>query len=325
MREKNKKDIGGYFELEKFKSQEYYTNYLDFSSGRNSFLYIIKKRNIQTIYMPYYLCDSVFKMLKDYNITIIYYHIDSNFLPMIEQKVENAYVYIVNYFGLLIDDVLLKLKEKYHYVIFDYTHSFYRRPIENVDTIYNCRKYFGVPDGSYLATDLLKDEKYYIGKSFDRIEHLFGRYEQGANEYYDSFKQSELSFEKENLVYMSKLTHNLLGAVDYKKVKKIRSENFKYLNRKIGKYNLLFNKLHDNMDFMYPFMIECAEDLREILIENHIYTPTLWPNLLKKNNNSLEYYYASHIIFLPIDQRYNFNDMDIIINVIMTFIKSDKE
>lgn len=38
---------------------------------------------------------------------------------------------------------------------------------------------------------------------------------------------------------MSKLTYNILGAIDYERVRRIRNENYAYLERKLGKQNKL--------------------------------------------------------------------------------------
>ena len=323
MRKKNKKDIGGYFELENFISHELYSNYIGFSSGRNCLLYVIRKRKINKIFLPYYLCDSVTNLLINENVEIVYYHVDENFIPVIEKEIDDgSYIYIVNYFGIISDSDLLQLKKKYKRVIFDFTHCFFKKAFLDVDTIYNCRKYFGVPDGAYLSTNLDKDDKYSLGHSSNRFKHLVGRYENNANDFYDDFRQSELTFEEEDLVYMSELTHNLLGAINYVNVKKVRRANFKYLHLKLKDYNLLSDKLNDDMDFMYPFMIEEALELRKILICNHIYVPILWPNVLDNSCiNSLEKKYVSNILFLPIDQRYNENDMKLIVTIILSYMK----
>ena len=323
MKEKNKKDIGGYFELENFISHELYSNYIGFSSGRNCLLYIIKERQINKILLPYYLCDSVTNLLINENVEILYYHVDENFIPVIENEIDDScYVYIVNYFGILNDSNLLQLKKKYKHVIFDFTHCFFKKAFQNVDTIYNCRKYFGVPDGAYLSTDLDKVDKYGLGYSSNRFSHLIGRYENTASDFYNDFQQSESTFEEEDLVYMSKLTRNLLGAINYDNVKNVRRTNFKYLHLKLKDYNLLSDKLNDDMDFMYPFMIENAMELRKILIDNHIYVPVLWPNVLENSCiNSLEKQFVSNILFLPIDQRYDENDMDLVVTIILNYIK----
>ena len=58
------REIGGYFELEHLISNEYHKNLLTLNSGRNSLIYILKSKKIEKIYIPYYLCDSIYNSLK---------------------------------------------------------------------------------------------------------------------------------------------------------------------------------------------------------------------------------------------------------------------
>lgn len=57
--------------------------------------------------------------------------------------------------------------------------------------------------------------------------------------------------------------------------------------------------------------------LRQRLIANRIYVATYWPNLAKLNYDTLEECLAKKIIALPIDQRYNKEDMKRIIESII--------
>ena len=52
---------------------------------------------------------------------------------------------------------------------------------------------------------------------------------------------------------MSKLTHNILGAIDYKNICKIRNNNYNYLKEKLDKFNKIETK-DINGPFAYPFI-----------------------------------------------------------------------
>lgn len=321
------KEIGGYFEFENLIKKEYHHNLLSFSSARNCLIYLIKKRNIKKIFLPYYLCDVIKNACYKNQIEVIFYNIDEDFYPMVDEKEINAdsYLYIVNYYGIFNKKEIISFKEKYKYIILDNTHSFFQKSIIGVDTIYNCRKYFGVPDGAYLATDLEKDEFIETGKSFERFSHLIGRYERSAGEFYAEFKKADATFDDEELFYMSKFTKNLMGAIDYKFVKKRRNENYRYLCDILKEYNE-FKLDGKNIDFMYPFLIKDAKNLREELIRNKIFVPILWPNVLEDClEESVEYKYANNILPLPIDQRYDIDDMKVIVKLIKKFMDKGSE
>jgi hypothetical protein len=136
----NMKEIGGYFGLDQLVNNEYYKNLLSLNTGRNALLYLFKMKNIQKLYIPYYLCNSVSYMLEKYKFNFEYYHIDIDFNPIFNKKLcEDDYLYIVNYYGQLTNDKVICLKQKYGKIIIDNTHAFFQKPIDGVDTIYSCR------------------------------------------------------------------------------------------------------------------------------------------------------------------------------------------
>lgn len=60
-------------------------------------------------------------------------------------------------------------------------------PVEGVDTIYTCRKYFGVSDGAFLYTDTKPQRNLPQDESYDRMHFLMGRYERSASEFYNEY------------------------------------------------------------------------------------------------------------------------------------------
>lgn len=314
-------EIGGYFGLEQLVCNEYYRNLISLNSGRNALLYILKARKINKLYIPYFICDSVTDILEKTNFDFEYYNIDLDFMPIFNKNINNyEYMYIVNYYGQLTDSNIILLKQKYKNIIIDNAQAFFQRPIENIDTIYTCRKFFGVPDGAYLSTNKIIDENLDVDVSKEKVTHLLGRYEGTASEYYNDFKNNEESYANEPLKYMSKLTHNILGAIDYRKVYDLRNKNYAYLDGKLGRYN----KLNISMPkgaFVYPFYMKNGIEIRKILTNQKIYIPTLWPNVLNNSQkNSIEYDYAANILPLPCDQRYDQEDMDYLINVLLRYL-----
>ena len=182
-----------------------------------------------------------------------------------------------------------------------------------MDTIYSCRKYFGVPDGAYLYTDLNLNEKLEIDKSSDRMRHILGRFEGMASEYYEDFRNNDKSFIDLPLRAMSKLTRNILGAINYEKIKNKRESNFRYLHDKLKARNIL-NIIEPEGAFAYPYYVKNGLSIRKVLISKRIYVATLWPNVLQNNaGDSIEYNYVANILPLPCDQRYTNEDMDLIV------------
>jgi dTDP-4-amino-4,6-dideoxygalactose transaminase len=75
----------------------------------------------------------------------------------------------------------------------------------------------------------------------------------------------------------------------------------------------------------YPFVIEQG-DLKQKLISQKIYVPTLWRNVYQTTNaGSMEQYFADHLCALPIDQRYDLDDMKYIVKLINKAIFSNAD
>ena len=311
------KEIGGYFALEEFHGNEYHEGLVAVNSGRNALLYIVIAKNIKKLYLPYYLCDAISKLCEKNDIQYEFYHIDIKFKPILEKDIEHdASVYIVNYFGQLSKDDIYIYKEKYKNIIVDNAHAFFEKPLNGIDTVYTCRKFFGVSDGGYLSTNIILNDLDQSDISKDRFIHILGRYEENASAYYSYFQQVEEVFYNLPLKYMSKLTRNLLRGINYNSIAKQRQENFAFLHSALKSRNKLDLKIPYGA-FMYPFMIDNGMEVRKKLQQMKIYIPTLWPNVLEEcKPDTLEYKLAADILPIPVDQRYGIEDMKYLAEVI---------
>lgn len=309
-----KENIGGYFELESLVNNPYHKNAIQLNSARNALLYVIKSKKIKKIYTPYYMCDSI-DFISNY-CQREYYDIDDKFLPMLNKKMsEDEYIYVVNYFGIIDNELILKLKEKYINIIIDNVQAFFQKPVNTVDTIYSCRKFLGVTDGAYLYTNNILNETLKNDESKDRYEYVLGRLETSPQEHFEEYRKNEELLNKLELMNMSKTTKTLLGAFDYEKIKNARTINFKYLNNNLMNINKLKLKNIEGA-FAYPLYINDATILRKELIKNNVFIPTLWPNVISDNKSKKACDLAKNILVLPCDQRYTVDEMNKIIKII---------
>lgn len=311
------KEIGGYFELEHLISDEYYKGLIHLNTARNALLYLIKLKEIEKVYIPYYLCNSVSDMLQKFGYKYEYYRIAADFSPIFNKNLkEQEYLYIVNYFGQLSEEKILSLKDQHKQIIIDNSQAFFQRPLSLIDTIYSCRKFFGVPDGAYLSTDKKLDEELEIDISKGRIEHLLGRFEGKASDYYSDFLEVDEQFNGATLKQMSKLTRNLMGAIDYRNVFRKRNSNYRYLEKELYKFNQI-KLISPRGPFCYLFYSKNGLQLRKDLAEKKIYIPTLWKNVLNTTpKESIEYQYSANLLPIPCDQRYDLEDMKYIVECI---------
>lgn len=316
------REIGGYFGLEQLVSNEYYKDLIPLNSGRNALLYILKSRRVKKLYIPYYLCRSVKDMCSRYDYDYEFYNIDEEFMPVFHRELgEDEYLYVVNYYGQMTPVKILNIKKRFLRIILDNVQAFFQKPLGGIDTIYSCRKYFGVPDGAYLSTDCILGMDLDIDISKDRMTHILGRFEGTASDYYTYFMENDASFKSEPLKQMSMLTKNILGAINYNRVKKIRAENFVYLDSRLGKKNRL-KLIAPEGPFAYPFYVGNGVKVRNKLAAEKIYIPTLWPNVLDDTRaSSTEYDYAANILPVPCDQRYSIDDIKYIVKELLSTTK----
>lgn len=305
------KEIGGYIELEHFRLPMFHEDAIALNCGRNALAYLIEANNIKKIWLPYFLCDSVKSVCRKYDVQIKQYHITYSFLPAEIEHEKEDWIYLVNYYGQLSDQVILEYKSRYKNIILDNAQNYFAQPLKDVNTLYTCRKYFGVSDGAFLYTNTKIERELEYDESFEHMRHILGRYERTASEFYATSVENNKRFSNEPIKKMSHLTNNLLHAIDYSFVEDRRKSNFSILDSRLGEINQL--NLQRNIEvntFMYPFMIDNAALIRKILQKQGIYIPTLWPNVLQEVPETWkEWKMAQNILPLPIDQRYNKNDM----------------
>lgn len=316
--EQKQKAIGGYFELELPKGEEYHKNTLALNTGRNCLEYILRLRGYKKVFLPYYTCEVILEPFKKLNIDYEFYHINKDFTLKDDIQLQNneALLY-TNYYGLQ-EEYTKKLAKKYSTrLIIDNTQAFYCLPIKDVDSFNTCRKFFGVSDGAYCFTNKTLNEKFEQDVSFDRMNFLLKRIDLGAEKGYEDFRKQSEALVNMDIRLMSKLTHSIMASIDYDKVKRIRRENFLYLHSVLSSTNELNLYLkEDDVPMIYPYLIN-TEGLREKLIANKIFVAKYWPNVLAwTKSNDDEYYLTQHLLPLPIDQRYNKDDMKRIVDII---------
>ena len=108
---------------------------------------------------------------------------------------------------------------------------------------------------------------------------------------------------------MSFLTENILRGADDDFIRKRRKENFDHLARAFHHQNGLTLRVPEGA-FAYPLLVPQGAEVRRRLIEDHVYIPTLWPNVVNDaREGAWEQTLAQDILPLPVDQRYNADDM----------------
>lgn len=310
-------EIGGYMEFESYNHPMLHSDGIKLNCGRNCLAYLIRIQQIKKIALPYFMCDSVRNVCEKYGVTIRWYHVDLSFRPERMELEEDEWLYLMNYYGQMTPEQIRAYVGAYQRVIVDNTQAYFAEPISGTDTIYTCRKFFGVPDGAILYTNgELPQMELEVDESFERMHFLMGRFERSASEFYQESVSNNQLFEEAPIKKMSRLTENLLHGIDYDYVKKRRTENYAHLYERLAALNHLHLRLVEGA-FSYPLLLEHGAEVRKYLIDRKIFVPTLWPNVLQEVPcHALEYQMAENILPIPCDQRYTVENMEYIVRLI---------
>ncbi|MBR4331346.1 MAG: hypothetical protein IKP72_01570 [Clostridia bacterium] len=307
------REIGGYIELDTYHLPMLHEGAIALNCGRNALAYLLRARKIKRLWIPKFICDSVTGVCERENVSYTLYGIGMDFRPSEEITLgEGEWLYFVNYYSQFDNDQIAEYVKKHGRVIVDNAQSYFQMPLQHVDTIYTCRKYFGVADGAFLYTDAILDEELPLDESFERMRFLLGRFERTASEFYGEYAANNDLFYREPIKRMSKLTNNLLHGIDYATVKTVREDNYSRLHQLLGGINGLTLSEKPGT-FMYPLLLGNGAEVRKRLQQKRIYIPTLWPDVFQLcGSEAAEYRMAENILPLPVDQRYGKNIMEII-------------
>ena len=318
------KAIGGYFELElaQRSSLPFADNAIYLNSGRTAFEYILLSLgHAAKVYLPYYTCDVVINKLRKHNIPFSFYSINTQLEidKLIDLKADE-YIIVNNYFGIK-DEYIRSLAARYNgQMIVDNAQALYAKHYPETKAFYSPRKYVGIPDGGIAYCDVVPSITLEQDYSHERCAHLLKRIDVDSQCGYADFKAVSRELSTLPIRTMSKLTRTLLQSIDFESIKQKRRANFEMLHNALGDSNLL-NIPHATTfecPMVYPYMTS-KQGLREHLLKNNIFVATYWPNVLEwSKDKPSQAKLAEQILPLPIDQRYDKEDTNRIIQTIQT-------
>ncbi|NUM41849.1 MAG: hypothetical protein HUU45_09495 [Leptospiraceae bacterium] len=320
--------IGGFFEIEKLSpTPDYYHHDARFiACARASLRIILEFLKVKHIWVPFYICDSVLASIKDCQIGMSFYQINKDFtINSIPELGENEYLLVVNYFGIQGKYIDRLKKVIGNQLIIDNTQAFFRRNEgEGFFSFNSCRKFFGVPDGSWLYGPEIDFPELSINMRHSTL-HLELRSIGRQREAFELYQDSEKKFTTEPL-QGSLLSFIMLGQLDYMNIINKRIDNFRRYSDALGSINQINPTIEEgDVPFFYPFMPKKTIDKFK-LVDNFIYIPTFWPEVLLREVNGFEFErkIAADLLPLPIDHRYDKKEIDLVISEIFKQLGLDE-
>lgn len=340
------KEIGSEFLLERIKFRNDKKNIdkcLFLENGRQCYKVLMDNVKGKIIF-PAYACESMIQNIdRD---RIVFYDVDSNleidFNSISDKDIDEASVFVyVDYFGFSQSKNNIKkikiLKNKNILIVEDITHSAFSN-LEFIGDILICsmRKWFGIEGLGILYTENsnLLGIKLSEDNTFSRLrKRAFLEKENYASGkintkiYLDMFNTAEEYANQSDKICMpTQDSMNRFYSYDYKQMIEKRRNNYLYLQNNLCSNHIYqIKQLDRETPLFFPIYAELRNELREFLIHRNIFCPIHWSKLESIDSNFNVHKILDNILSIPIDQRYDVNDMLRIIEAITDFYEKRKE
>lgn len=340
-------------ELEqRFKSHSYLT------TGRGALMLVgqsIESEN-KHIYIPAYSCESMIKPFKDCGWKVTLYPLNEDLTisqafvdEMVASTEQGFAILTMNYFGVAGTKEKVKefkTKRKDIVIIEDFTHCLFTLEeiySEKVDYyVGSIRKSLGVADGAIvLSNHPLKEAVEVLESSFvtkrlkalkekddysvekkdaqkEEFRRILGEAEHEIDEQITTERMSDIS----KKVLDNQSVNSEWGGVRYK-----RQTNLKHLYeliKDIEGISFPFSEgtSLDNAYFMLPILIKNRDDVQKVFAQEGLYCQLLWPlSDEARNVCKTAAKMEKEMLAIPIDQRYDFDDIEQIGHIIRSVMK----
>lgn len=337
-------------------------NKIYLKSGRNAFKaicnHISKTTTDKRVLFPAYHCETESDPWYEAGWEVMYYPVEKNFtvdclkLQKFVAETTPAVLVIQSYFGFeALDDecdkFLKSLKSEGIIIIEDITQSVLSDIKHDCADYYvaSFRKFFAIPDGGVLISksminigDINQSDQNLTLSAVQAYSLKKEYFETKEIDVKEQFRKEYVSLNglisvNDALYAMSDFSKKILESIDREDIGTKRRRNFMLLAegfKKIESLEINRNILCDStVPLFLPVLMETSEeraDLQAFLAKHNIYCPIIWkmsPRIMNCPIESKEIY--SRILCFPIDQRYDTDDMQRVIETVKEWKKKGKK
>ncbi len=318
-------------------------------SGREALLYAscnCKPEKEAFILFPAYCCWSMSAPFEKSGWKVVYYRlhedliIDEEYLEYLLKTFKPKAVLTMNFYGSATTaSAIAKVKafDENITVIEDFSHcTFCLKKIfnEQVDFyVSSIRKSLGVCDGSIVLSKkkcntsyIQSEQSEFAYKRFvaqtEKGRYSFSKDQEAKSKFLFTIRECESIINEFNAVYpISENAKQMLKLINSEEIAFARQQNMKHLLSLLnGKVNIVpgLERSFDGAPFSLPILVDDQDAAQKKLVQNGIYVPILWPisdEARKICKNST--YVSEHMLSIPIDQRYTWDDMEEMAETIM--------
>ncbi|MDN3434308.1 hypothetical protein QMA03_07780 [Pseudoalteromonas sp. APC 3356] len=297
--------IGGYNQLSLISlNTQLGTEAYKFQSARAALYAYLSATKIKTLYVPNYICDSIFPALKSLAVEIKFYSINERLLPIDCPKLtkkSDSRILLVNYFGLLNKQIKKLTAVEPELFIVDNSQALFCEHIEGTTSIYSPRKFLGIPDGGFLRTAEKINMPETMYDASENVGHLLLRAAGDVQAGYARFLTAEQALECFIPKKISVISAHLIKCADLNAIKVKRRRNYKILYNKFKLLNQLQFPINDHVPLCYPLKLGVnVTKICKELISSGIYLPRYW---CSDYSGEVGINMFESTLFLPIDER----------------------
>jgi dTDP-4-amino-4,6-dideoxygalactose transaminase len=311
-----------------------------FVNGRSSIHTLVRSLPPTTVWVPSYLCRSLFRAAWREDGRIRFYEVDYDLaipsLQWLEDVQECDLVVFIDFFGFPSDlEAMKRARTRGAWVLEDACQALLSRNVGlGADfSVFSPRKFLGVPDGGILrlncGVDLersgLESPPAHWWLQTLRASVLRREFDVHGGEelWFELFQGSEDAAPLGRFA-MSELSRALLKqCFDYAGIAERRRSNYAVLSEALADLAIFPKISEDVVPLGFPVRAPDRDRLRQTLFRHHIYPPVHWPiEGVVPEQFRASHRLAAHILTLPCDQRYESADMERMADLVLEASRS---
>ena len=318
-------------------------------NGREALLYAscnCKPGKEAIILCPAYSCWSMTVPFEFSGWTIVYYRlnddltVDEDYLKMQLRGCKADAILTMNFYGSAATNAAIAIVKEFNEkitVIEDFSHcTFCLDQIFNEQVDYyvsSIRKSIGVSDGAVILSKK-PTNKAYIGSSApdfgqlrlgaqqQKCRYAFTKSLDDKDEFLSELKHGEEMIDKLDGVHpISEVSLKQIESINGAEIAFARRENMKHLWGLLnGRVKMIpgLERSFNGAPFSLPILVENRDAAQKQLAQKGVYAPVLWPaNEQARKVCKVSAYVADQMLSIPIDQRYNYDDIEDIAKIVL--------
>jgi dTDP-4-amino-4,6-dideoxygalactose transaminase len=321
--------IGGVFALE--SPSEYYgtprfmnRSSLLLANARCGFTLLLRWLRPSQVWMPAYLCESMFKIAESEAGRMRLYPVDERLAASDRRWLQDVrpgdVVVVVDYFGFVPDAELAgSARERGAIVVEDASHALLSADAGSIGdyVLWSPRKFAGLPDGGALQANngrlpelvAAAGEQAWWNLAYDACLRRRQFEEGGPREWLPVHQQAEDEHPSEP-VAMSEYSRNLATGLDWEAIARRRSANYRVLAERLARFDQMPAASAGTVPVGFTMRVDNRDEVRAALFAQDIFPSRLWPTAGRVPDE----FVASHrlsatTMTLHCDQRYDAEDM----------------